>query len=98
MREGVRMMPKPSDERLVAYLDGELDESARAEVDAWLDHDPAAREELNALAVSAQTLRAAFDEVLHEPVPERLLAAARGETGATVIDLQTVRQKRSPRP
>lgn len=92
------MMPKPSDEKLVAYLDGELDESARAEVDAWLDHDPAAREELNALAVSAQALRAAFDDVLHEPVPERLLAAARGETGAAVIDLQAARQKRASRP
>jgi anti-sigma factor RsiW len=92
------MMPKPNDERLIAYLDGELDQSARAEVDAWLETDPAAREQLNGLAASAQVLRAAFDSVLHEPVPERLLAAARGEISATVVDLQSVRQKRAPRP
>ena len=30
-------MQKPSDEKLIAYLDGELDEIARAEIAAELD-------------------------------------------------------------
>ena len=75
-------MQKPSDEVLIAYLDGELDAGARAEVEAWLEQDAAMRERAAGLVESAQLLRAAFDPVLHEPVPERLLAAARGETMA----------------
>jgi len=75
-------MQKRSDDRLVAYLDGELEVAERREVEAWLDVDSAARERLAALAGSANLLRAAFDEVMHEPVPDRLIAAARGETVA----------------
>jgi anti-sigma factor RsiW len=72
-------MPKRSDDRLIAYLDGEIETTERLEVEAWLQADPAARERLAALAESANLVRLAFDEVLHEPVPERLIAAARGE-------------------
>jgi anti-sigma factor RsiW len=73
-------MQKRSDDRLVAYLDGELEMAQRREVEAWLEADPAARETLAGLAESANLLRAAFDEALHEPVPDRLIAAARGDT------------------
>jgi anti-sigma factor RsiW len=66
------------DELLVAYLDGELDDSRRAEVEASLKHDAAARDRMTQLSESAALLRAAFDEVLREEVPERLVAAARG--------------------
>ncbi|HEY3911792.1 MAG TPA: hypothetical protein VGM07_18175 [Stellaceae bacterium] len=72
-------MQRRSDDRLVAYLDGELEAAERREIDAWLDSDPAARQQLAALAESAELVRRAFDEVLHEPVPQRLIAAARGE-------------------
>jgi anti-sigma factor RsiW len=71
-------MQKPGDELLVAYLDGELDESRRAEVEAWLEHDGTARDQLARLNEGAALLHAAFDEVLREEVPERLIAAARG--------------------
>jgi anti-sigma factor RsiW len=73
-------MQQRSDERLVAYLDGELEIAQRREVEAWLDADPAARRRMAALAESAHLLRQAFDEAVHEPVPDRLIAAARGET------------------
>jgi len=72
-------MQKRSDERLIAYLDGEIDVSERREIEAWLDSDPAARDKLAALAESAVLVRSAFDEVMHEPLPDRLIAAARGE-------------------
>jgi anti-sigma factor RsiW len=75
-------MQKPADDRLVAYLDGELEDAERREVEAWLDGDPAARDRLAELAATANLVRFAFDEVMHEPVPERLLAAARGEAAA----------------
>ncbi len=76
-------MQKHSDEALVAYLDGELDSGERADVETWLDAEPAARDRLLALAESATLLRGAFDEIVHEPVPERLIAAARGQTHGT---------------
>ena len=68
-------MQKRSDDRLIAYLDGEVDVSERREIEAWLDSNPAARDKLAALADSAALVRSAFDEVMHEPLPERLIAA-----------------------
>jgi len=76
-------MQKHSDEALVAYLDGELDNDERADVEAWLDADPAVRDRLLALTESDTLVRNAFAEIVSEPVPERLLAAARGETTST---------------
>jgi anti-sigma factor RsiW len=73
-------MQKRSDDRLIAYLDGEVEMAERREIEAWLEADPLARDRLAALAQSANLVRLAFDEVIHEPVPERLIAAARGET------------------
>jgi len=81
-------MQRLGDDRLVAYLDGELETAQRREVEAWLDADPAARQQLAALADSTHLLRLAFDAVLHEPVPDRLIAAARGETAAAQAGAQ----------
>ena len=77
-------MQKRSDDRLVAYLDGELEPAEQREVDALLDSDAAVRNQLVALALSAKLVRRAFDDVLHEPVPDRLIAAARGQQVARV--------------
>jgi len=73
-------MQKPSDELLIAYLDGEVDAETAAELRAALARDPALAAEAEALRESAAALRLAFDDVLHESVPERLIAAARGAT------------------
>src|SRR5271154_3520213 len=87
-------MQKHSDEALVAYLDGELDIDERAHVEAWLDADPAVRDRLLALAESASMLRNAFADFVSEPVPERLIAAARGETAAaTEAEIVVLRPK-----
>ena len=69
-------MQKRSDDRLIAYLDGELKTAEQREVEAWLASDAAARERFAALAESANLVRVAFDDVLHEPIPDRLIAAA----------------------
>ena len=87
-------MQQRSDDRLIAYLDGELEIAQRREVEAWLDADPSARHRMAALAESANLLRLAFDEAIREPVPDRLVAAARGETapppqaGAQILPLR----------
>jgi anti-sigma factor RsiW len=89
-------MQKHSDEALVAYLDGELDAAERAHVEAWLDADPSVRDRLLKLAESAATLRSAFADFVTEPVPERLIAAARGET-ATAVEAEIVELRPPPR-
>jgi anti-sigma factor RsiW len=93
-------MQKPADELLVAYLDGELDERQRAEVEDWLDRDAALRERVALLGESAALIKAAFDEDLREPLPERLIAAARGETlvadEATAANVVAFRPKAKP--
>ncbi len=71
-------MQKHSDETLVAYLDGELDTAEQNDVDAWLDADPSARERLMTLARSTELVHKAYADIVNEPVPERLIAAARG--------------------
>src|SRR5215469_16883844 len=95
-------MQKHSDEALVAYLDGELDGAERAHVEAWLDADPSVRDRLLALSESAGLLRTAFADFVSEPVPERLLAAARGETitptEAEIVELRPRRARLEPAP
>lgn len=66
------MDQRPDDEQLSAWLDGELDPATRAGIEAWLrDHpDDAARVRL--WAADRDALRARFDPVIEEPVPEAL--------------------------
>jgi anti-sigma factor RsiW len=81
-------MLKHSDEALVAYLDGELDSAERGHVEAWLEADPTVRERLAALAQSADLVRGAYADFVNEPLPERLIAAAHGDTGAAITPPQ----------
>ena len=76
-------MQKHSDEALIAYLDGELDSAERGHVEAWMEADPAARARLAALAQADDLVRDAYASILEEPIPERLIAATRGEGAAT---------------
>jgi anti-sigma factor RsiW len=86
-------MQRPSDDHLVAYLDGELEAAQRHEVETWLNADPAARQRLAAFTQSAHLVRLAFDDVMREPVPDRLIIAARGGAapsagGAQILPMQ----------
>ncbi len=90
-------MQRPSDEKLIAYLDGELAEGESAELAAYLEGDAELRARAARLGKSAALLRAAFDETLREPLPERLVAAARGEPAsadATVVSLSEARARK----
>jgi len=92
-------MQKPSDEVLIAYLDGELDAERADEVAAAIASDPTLAREVQALGETGAALRAAFDDVLHEPVPDRLLAAARGELdGEKVVKFPDSRKRSATQP
>jgi anti-sigma factor RsiW len=87
-------MQRPSDDHLVAYLDGELETARRHEVEAWLDTDPAAHQRLVELTKSAHLVRLAFDEVLREPIPDRLIVAARGSAAPPTAAAQILPMRR----
>jgi anti-sigma factor RsiW len=61
---------------LHAYLDGQLPEDRRAEVEAYLAEHLDAAERVAAYRQQNETLRLLFDPVLQEPIPERLLKPA----------------------
>ncbi len=87
-------MQRHSDDALVAYLDGELDADERRHVEAWLEADPAVRERLTALAQTGELLRGAYADIVDEPVPPRLIAAARGASGTAPQEAEILVLKR----
>lgn len=64
--------PHLSEAELQAFVDGRLDAPRRAAVEAWLAGHPEDAERVADYRRIAQALRAAFDPVLDEPVPQRL--------------------------
>ena len=62
---------------LHAYVDGTLPEARRLEVEAWLAAHPADAARVQAWAAQNQSLHAAFDAVLNEPLPLNLVRATR---------------------
>jgi anti-sigma factor RsiW len=70
-------MPPITTDTLHAYADDRLDAAGRAAVEAWLAEHPEAAEEIQAWRHNDALLRAAYDPVLAEPIPERLRLAAR---------------------
>jgi anti-sigma factor RsiW len=61
---------------LQAWVDAALPEARRAEVDAYLAANPAEAERLRAYQAQKQELRALYNPVLDEPLPEGLAALA----------------------
>ena len=68
---------KFSEEVLMAYVDGELEESARAAVEAAMAEDPQIARRVVRHRALRERLQSAFEPALREPVPARLLEAAR---------------------
>ena len=72
----------PSEETLMAYVDGELDERTRVEVEAAMLANPDIATRVARHQALRKRVRLAFDTVIEEPVPDRLLSAARGNAAA----------------
>lgn len=71
-------------EILMAYVDDELDARQRLEVEAALETDAEARELVAQFRRSAEILGTGLNGVLDQPVPQRLVDAARGKSGRVV--------------
>lgn len=63
------------DVMLMAYVDGEVDAQTAREIEATIAADPAIGRRVAMFRQTATMMRGAFGEVLHEPVPDRLLNA-----------------------
>lgn len=72
-------------ERLGAYVDGELNEIERRRFEAGLAADPALAEQVEAERRLRKLLKARFDPIAEQTVPDRLIAAVRD--GAAVTPL-----------
>ena len=86
-------------DRLMAYVDGELDEAQRREVERAMAADPALRDEVDRQHRLRATLTTHYGPVTQEDVPDRLRAllgadanAAFGETN--VASLAEARERR----
>lgn len=87
-----------TDDTLMAYVDGELDESTRAEVQRAIAADAALAERVRRQTALRQRLQGAFAPVLAEPMPERLLRAAQAPAAAVkVASLAQAREARATR-
>ena len=65
---------------LIAYVDGELDTQTVREVENTLAENESARRYVEHLRALAALTRVAFNDTLHEAVPQRLKDAALGRT------------------
>ncbi|MGH6968590.1 MAG: anti-sigma factor family protein [Stellaceae bacterium] len=87
-------MQRPNDETLIAYLDGELDERETLVVIQALARDERLQALAERLNASARLIRSAYDDVLRESVPARLIVAARGERGLSALQRALARLAR----
>ena len=67
-----------SDEMLMAYIDRELDAATTASIDAAIDRDPQLARRVERQRKLARAVHAAYEPILEEPMPKRLLEAATG--------------------
>lgn len=87
---------KISDEQLMAYADGELEEATRREIAAAIERDPALAERVRAHERTRAQVHGAFAPVLEEGIPERLIAAvsASPDRSGAVGDLRQARERK----
>ncbi|HWL62413.1 MAG TPA: hypothetical protein VNQ32_06440 [Steroidobacteraceae bacterium] len=81
--------------QLAAYVDGELDATAAARIEAQLVQDAALATRVARQRALRAQLRAAFDPVVQEPVPPKLLAALEGR-GSAAVPIGIARAPASP--
>ena len=88
-----------SDEMLAAYVDGELEAAELARVEQAIAKDPQLAQRVAQQRALRARLRGAYDGVLQEELPQRLVQARMGASSgpAQVINLARVRAERSRR-
>src|SRR5690349_18699227 len=83
------------EETLMAYADGEFDESKRAEIAAAVEKDPELARRVAKHRALRTEVAGAFSSVMDQPVPDRLLAAARGPRDGEAAAAAPARETKS---
>lgn len=65
-----------SEDDLHSYADGQLDAVRQTQVEAWLAGHPERRVQVDALRAQSARLHRAYDGILEEPIPARLIPPA----------------------
>lgn len=87
----------PTEEELIAYADGELNDDRAAEVRTAVEADPALAARVETHRRLRARVAAAYAPVAAEPVPDRLAALlAEGLPAAEVVDLAARRRASKP--
>lgn len=71
---GLSALPPLTEGELEAYLDEDLEATARAALDRRLDANPDQREAVERIRIAEAELLVSLDCLLDEPVPDHLLA------------------------
>jgi hypothetical protein len=82
----------------MAFADGELDDAARAAVELALRADPQLEKRVAEHRALRQRIQAAYAAELSEPVPDRLLSAAKRQvdkSATNVVNLQDARDAKA---
>jgi len=96
-------MSRMDDVMLMAYVDGEVDAATAREIEAAMAADPSIAARAQRMRDGAAISRAAFADVLHEPVPDRLVSTLAGSgnvgaaSAANVVHLEP-RRSHAPAP
>jgi hypothetical protein len=70
------------DETLMAYADGELDAPLRTQIEAAMEKDPGLARRVEKHRALRADVASAFAGVIDQPLPERLVSAAHGDTAS----------------
>lgn len=91
-------MTSVTDDQLAAFMDGTCTEAEAEAIALALEQDPDLAARAEAMAGDFSEVRAAFDEVLGEPVPEAILAVAKPAANVvSLVDHRAARQTARPR-
>ncbi len=85
-------MMKIDDEKLMAYLDGELSPEEAAQIAETVEHDPALRARLDVQRGLKARIAAHFAPIAEEPVPDRFkaLLGAEGKDAEPIAEAEVV--------
>lgn len=86
-----------TDELLMAYADGEVDDATRDRIERAMAADANLRAKVEHHRALRKQLSASFDPVLSEPIPDRLKNVVADAASNTVADLSQARAARTER-
>ena len=90
-------MTRIDDVMVMAYVDGEVDAATAREIETRAAGDAALAQQIRAMRESSAMARAAFNEVLHEEVPDRLIAAIRAGAPAAAGNVVSLADRKPDR-